>query len=87
MATVSSSSSPDHRIARPATASLKFQISDLKSRACSHKSTANVRGDIIGMKTIKHLTEQAGGVGGYALLWLLGIPLPILLIIFLVRGH
>ncbi len=39
------------------------------------------------MKTIKHLTQQAGGVAGYGLLWLLGIPLPILLIIYLVRGH
>ncbi len=87
MATVQSSSSPDHRIASPATASLKFQISDLMPRACSHKSTAHLRADIIGMKTIKHLTEQAGGVGGYALLWLLGIPLPILLVIYLVRGH
>jgi len=24
---------------------------------------------------------------GYAMLWLLGVPLPILLIIYLVRGH
>ena len=39
------------------------------------------------MKTIKHLADEAAGLGGYALLWLLGIPIPILVIIFLVRGH
>jgi hypothetical protein len=40
------------------------------------------------MKTkLKHLVEQSGGVAGYGLLWLIGIPLPILLIIYLVRGH
>jgi hypothetical protein len=27
------------------------------------------------------------GVVGWALLWLLGIPLPVLLIIYLIRGH
>ncbi len=30
--------------------------------------------------------QQAGKIG-YALLWLLGIPLPILIIIYLIRGH
>lgn len=30
--------------------------------------------------------KQAGRIG-YALLWLLGVPLPILLIIYLLRGH
>jgi hypothetical protein len=35
---------------------------------------------------MKELTDQAGGLGGYGLLWLLGIPLPILLIIYLIRG-
>jgi hypothetical protein len=38
------------------------------------------------MKTLKNLAHEAGGLGGYGLLWLLGIPLPILLIIFLMRG-
>jgi hypothetical protein len=34
------------------------------------------------------LMEQIGeaGAAGYILLWLLGIPIPILLIIFLLRG-
>jgi len=41
----------------------------------------------MGMKTIKQIAHQAGGVGSYGLLWLLGIPLPILLVIWLVRGH
>ena len=39
------------------------------------------------MKTIQELAQQAGGVGSYGLLWLLGVPLPILLIIYLLRGH
>ena len=38
------------------------------------------------MKTIKHLAHETGGLGGYGRLWLLGIPLPILLIISLLRG-
>ena len=29
---------------------------------------------------------QAGKVG-WALLWLLGIPLPVLLVLYLIRGH
>jgi hypothetical protein len=39
------------------------------------------------MNTIKKLANQAGGAGSYGLLWLIGVPLPILLIIYLVRGH
>jgi len=38
------------------------------------------------MKLIKK-TIAEGGKAGYALLWLLGVPLPVLLIIYLVRGH
>jgi hypothetical protein len=34
---------------------------------------------------LKDKIEQAGAAG-YILLWLLGIPLPILLLIFLLRG-
>jgi hypothetical protein len=35
-----------------------------------------------------HLKEKIkqAGAAGYILLWLLGIPLPILLLIFLLRG-
>jgi len=36
------------------------------------------------MKFIKRLNEK--GAMGYILLWLLGIPIPILLLIFLLRG-
>jgi hypothetical protein len=32
------------------------------------------------------IDAQAGKIG-WALLWLLGVPLPILLIIYLIRGH
>jgi hypothetical protein len=35
--------------------------------------------------TLKHKIKEAGATG-YILLWLLGIPIPILLIIFLLRG-
>jgi hypothetical protein len=38
------------------------------------------------MKLIER-TINEGGKAGYALLWLLGVPLPILLLISLVRGH
>lgn len=33
----------------------------------------------------KHQNEKGGG-GSYLLLWLLGVPLPVLAIIFLLRG-
>ena len=32
-------------------------------------------------------TIQEGGKIGYALLWILGVPLPVLLLIYLLRGH
>jgi len=38
------------------------------------------------MKTIEQFVSESGKIG-YALLWILGIPLPILLIIYFVRGH
>jgi hypothetical protein len=38
------------------------------------------------MRPIKHLAHEAGGLGGYGLLRLLGIHLPILLVIYLMRG-
>ena len=31
--------------------------------------------------------EMNSGKIGYALLWLLGIPLPVLLVIYLLKGH
>jgi len=37
------------------------------------------------MNQISKLAQESGKLG-YALLWLLGIPLPILLIIYLIRG-
>ena len=37
------------------------------------------------LMNLKHKIKEAGAAG-YILLWLLGIPIPILLIIFLVRG-
>jgi len=38
------------------------------------------------MKRLEQFVSESGKVG-YALLWLLGVPLPILLIIYLIRGH
>jgi hypothetical protein len=38
------------------------------------------------MKLIDKINYEAGKAG-YALLWLLGVPLPILLLVYLVRGH
>ena len=37
------------------------------------------------MRNINKYRNQAGKIG-YILLWLLGIPIPILIIIFLLRG-
>jgi len=37
------------------------------------------------MKLIDKVNEAAKA--GYALLWLLGVPIPVLLLIYLVRGH
>jgi hypothetical protein len=38
------------------------------------------------MNQLTKLAQKSGKIG-YALLWLLGVPLPILLIVYLVRGH
>lgn len=37
------------------------------------------------MKQLEKLASESGKIG-YALLWLLGVPLPILLLIYLIRG-
>jgi hypothetical protein len=34
----------------------------------------------------RFLNRQAGKIG-WAILWLLGVPLPVLLVIYLIRGH
>lgn len=39
------------------------------------------------MKPVRARMAQEAGKVGYAILWLLGIPLPILVIIYLIRGH
>jgi hypothetical protein len=38
------------------------------------------------MLTPRHDRYRSGGKIGYLLLWLLGVPIPVLLIIFLLRG-
>ena len=38
------------------------------------------------MKHLEKFVTESGKIG-YALLWLLGVPLPILLIIYLIRGN
>jgi len=37
------------------------------------------------MKQIERFVSESGKIG-YALLWLLGVPLPILLLVYLFRG-
>jgi hypothetical protein len=37
------------------------------------------------MKTLNHGQRAAGKVG-WVMLWLLGVPIPVLLILFLLRG-
>jgi hypothetical protein len=36
---------------------------------------------------MEKLQKSKKGKIGYAILWLLGVPLPVLLIFFLIRGH
>jgi hypothetical protein len=38
------------------------------------------------MNTNKMTTNDSSGKAGWLLLWLLGIPLPILLLLFILRG-
>ena len=38
------------------------------------------------IRSMKHADEVTGGKMGYILLWLVGVPIPILLVIFLLRG-
>jgi hypothetical protein len=38
------------------------------------------------MKPTPYRKTERGAAGGYLLLWLLGVPFPILLVIFLLRG-
>jgi len=38
------------------------------------------------MKIAKYHKSENGSGGGYLLLWLLGVPFPVLLVIFLLRG-
>ena len=34
----------------------------------------------------KHMVREQAGKMGWILLWLLGVPIPVLLVLFLVRG-
>jgi hypothetical protein len=38
------------------------------------------------MQKLRRWRQQQEGKMGYALLWLLGVPVPVLLLIFLLRG-
>lgn len=38
------------------------------------------------MKKLRAFKEKSEGKIGYAIMWLLGVPIPILLIVFLLRG-
>lgn len=44
-----------------------------------------ITAEVYAVKTLKELKETEGKIG-YILLWLLGIPIPILFAIFLLRG-
>jgi hypothetical protein len=45
-----------------------------------------VRCDAEGMKKSSTNSKSLSGKIGYILLWVLGIPIPVLLVIFLLRG-
>jgi hypothetical protein len=38
------------------------------------------------MRELKRLVRRQQGKAGWILLWLLGVPIPILLVLFLLRG-
>ena len=38
-------------------------------------------------EALRRLRNAQTGKIGWALLWLLGVPLPVLLVIYLIRGH
>ena len=38
------------------------------------------------METMRNLVSRQQGKMGYAIAWLIGVPLPILLLIYLLRG-
>jgi hypothetical protein len=42
---------------------------------------------LVGMKDLKSRFADETAKIGYVLLWLIGVPLPILLLIYLFRGH
>lgn len=52
------------------------------------KGTGSLRRVRQGLRSMKHPTPMKlqEGKMGYILLWLLGVPIPILLVIFLLRG-
>jgi hypothetical protein len=40
----------------------------------------------VGMERLQQWRQQQEGKIGYILLWLLGVPIPVLFVIFLLRG-
>jgi hypothetical protein len=72
---------PDDRAARAFGKVRNFAVCARSRRDCNpNQKRARLH--------IMRLTERIkeAGAAGYILLWLLGIPIPILLIIFLLRG-
>jgi hypothetical protein len=60
------------------------EVGDLQAdRAVRGTRPGHVKGVI--MRSWERLRDQTGKLG-YLLLWLLGIPIPILILIFLIRG-
>ena len=51
---------------------------------CLTSEKRGTEGDYPGMKLSEKTNEK--GAMGYILLWLIGIPIPVLLLIFLLRG-
>jgi hypothetical protein len=52
-----------------------------------HDTIELTEDDLISIETPALRWNVASGKIGWALLWLLGVPLPVLLIIWLLRGH
>jgi hypothetical protein len=50
-----------------------------------HMMTSNETSQALQLRNPRWNTQR--GKIGWALLWLLGVPLPVLLLIYLIRGH
>jgi hypothetical protein len=75
-------------IFRARTPGTRFALRPLVRSCRTHKETIMNKLMLRANTTMDKIrTNQQAGKIGYAILWLLGVPLPILVVIYLIRGH